>query len=491
MANNISTKFDEIIEKLTNLTTIMGGDVVKAIRLYSAKEGGPTISTWKEYLNVVRSGNIALYSDKASIVTVNREKEITTHIANTNEDTTAGVTAVTVDEEAFITAIGTVENNKDYIFTYDGAEWNYDGAAVGATSAELGAKYGITYTGTAIAGDEIGIHETASEIPFVVIELNHAGDIPENRSYSVALRSVISVRDYCQFDAPNALIYTGEELAAGTYTIGIDSSYDSSYHTYNYYTFTATSAIPAGSQIMFNWSYQKQPTGVTVYPDKGTTGTTYVVTGEDEASGTLLCTATNTTIDTTSTNHINSIGRARFGSNNYITSGVRQYMNTDPALKEWWTAQTDFDRPHNLNSSRNWQYGLDPEFLSVITPVEKGIYTQKWDNGTDGNSTITFKDKFFLLSYEEIAGCTFSPYNNAAEGTQYEYFNDLIGAVTGDWKMYTALKAYNSNGVAVTQWLRTAQSGLTNTARVVSSSGGLSTSGANNGSSVFPACIIG
>jgi len=475
MANNLSTRLDEIC---------------RAIRLLTAKSStGGKIASWSEFTQITRTGSLDLFVQTGDYVMVNREKEITTHIANVNENTTAGVTGVTVDEEAFVTAIGTVENGKDYEFKYDGVEWKYKDSAVGATSAELGAKYGITYTGTAISGDEIVIHETAAEIPFRVNGLNH--DLPSGRKYSVTLEAAISVRDSCQYDAPEAIIYTGEELAAGTYTIGIDSSYDKTYHTYDYYTFTAAAAIPAGAQIMFNWSWQKQPTGVTIYPEKGSkTGTTYAVTGEDTASGTLLCTANNTTIDTTSTNHVNLIGRARYGSNYYITSGIRQYMNTSAAKSDWWTPQTEFDRPHNLNTSRNWQYGLDPEFLAAITPVEKGIYTQKWDNGTDGNSTTTFTDKFFLLSYKELAGCTFSPYNNEAEGKQYEYYNNLIGAVTGDWKTYSQLKSYNANGSAVVKWLRSAHSGNTGHARLVGAYGHLRSNYATIGYSVFPACVI-
>lgn len=474
----------------------------ETLKIISAKMGSSSgtidINSPTKLREIVRLGLATQYLDTNSQITVGRETSVVTHFGNQTEGTTAGVTAVTVDEEAFITKIGTVENGKDYVFTYDGIEWYFNGSAVGASSAELGAEYGITYTGTAKAGDEIVIHETAAELLFDVIGIDHDGDIPAGREHSITLQMHNTVQKGA-FDPPEALIYVGTALPAGDYTVGISSSYEKNYHTYNYYTFTATAAIAAGSQIMFNWSYNQQPSGVTVYPSSSSTsGTTYAITGEDSASGTLLCEATATDISTSgsvddfnmiSTNQVNCLQRCRYGSNYYPTSQVRQWMNTDAALKDWWKAQTVFDRA-NLNTARNWQYGLDPEFLSVVVPVEKGFYTQKWDNGGSGNSTGTVTDKFFLLSYKEVAGCTFSPYNNDAEGTQYEYYYNLIGTVTKDGQTYPALIKYNTSGSAQYWWLRTPSSGSAYYVRSVNPSGYLGHNFASSGIGFAPACVI-
>lgn len=459
---------------------------------------GLKIKSWAHLQEIVRLGQAKKFLSIGDQIVVNRETSIAVHYGN-KETQATGLTGVTIDEEAFIRKIGEVQNAVDYVFTFDGIEWYFNGVAVGNNSAELASEYGISYTGTAVAGDTITVHETASEILFDVIGIDHQGDIPTGRKHALTLLAhpVVAVT---QFDASEALIYAKTALPAGKYTIGISSSYDKPYHTYDYYTFNATSEIPAGAQIMLGWAWQQQPQTVTIYNSVGAavSSASYALTGEDTASGTLLCTATATDVQDVTVNdtqielQINAVSRARYGSNYYKTSGARQWLNTEAALSDWWTAQTVFDRPHSLSKSRNWQYGLDPEFLSVIAEVPKGYFVQSWDNGESGYTYETVTDKFFLPSYKEIAGCTFAltTYGSEAEGEQYEYYNNLIGALSSDYQTKPALIKYDANGTKRTYFLRTALSDSANGVRVVSTSGYLSSTAASNGSSLAPACII-
>lgn len=461
---------------------------------------GLKIKSWAHLQEIVRLGQAKNFLSVGDQIAVSRETSIVTHYGNT-ESETAGVTGATVNEEVFLQKIGEARDGADYVFTYDGAEWYHNGAACGASSSELAAEYGISYTGTAIAGDVITVHETASNILFDVIGIDHPDDIPAGREHALTLLSHPVVVVTC-FDTSEALIYAVDALPAGTYTIGISNAYDKTYHTYDYYTFTTTTEIPAGAQIMIGWAYQQQPKTVTVYNSVGATASSasYTLTGEDEASGILLCTATSTDItekvitvgETEITLQINTISRARYGSNYYPTSGARQWLNTDASLSDWWTPQTIFDRPHSLRASRNWQYGLDPEFLSVVVAVPKGFFVQSWDSSESGYTYETVTDKFFLPSYKEIAGCTFSltTYGSEAEGEQYEYYNNLIGAVSSDYQTKPSLIKYDANGTARTWFLRTPHSGNASGVRYVASTGYLSNSSAHTSYALAPACVI-
>lgn len=457
--------------------------------IMAAQGTGLTIKSWAHLQEIIRLGQVRNYLSVGDQLIVEKAAGADTWIENESGET--GITSATVTFETFESMITTM-SHVNFFFVYDGTNWQYEGDKVTLSD------YGIAYMGTPIVGDTIVIHKKATDLVFDVIGIDH--DLPAGKSHSITIHSHNALT-ITIFDNSEALIYVGETLAAGTaYTIGVDNSYDKPYHTYDYYTFTPTADIAAGSQIMFNWSYHKQPTGVTVYPSgTSTSGTTYSVTGEDTASGMLLCNATNTGITTSGEiddinliagNQVNSLQRCRYGSNYYVTSGLRQYLNTDAATSGWWKPQTVFDRPHSMNNQANWLYGMDGDFLAVVHTIEKGIYTQKWDNGTTGNSTETFTDKFFLLSYKEVTGCTSSPYNSEAEGVQYEYYNNLIGTVTSDDQTNPALIKYDSSGMARSWWFRSSHSGNSTNVLNCSSSGDPDVIGAINGNGVCPACVI-
>lgn len=467
-----------IVEELSKMNVIL-----------AAQGTGLTIKSWAHLQEIIRLGHVKNYLSVGDQLIVEKAAGADTWIENERGET--GITGATVTFAIFEEKVATL-SHLNFYFIYDGTQWEFEENVVTLSD------YGIAYTGTPIVGDTIVVHKRVTDLVFDVIGIDH--DLPAGKSHSITIQSYYTLANMT-FDNAEALISVGEALSANTsYTIGVSGSYDKTYHTYDYYTFTPTADIPAGAQIMFNWSWQRQPTGVTIYPNSDSTSeTTYPVTGENTASGTLLCNATSTGVSTSGEvddinliagNRVNCLQRCRYGSNYYVTSGLRQYLNSAPATSGWWKAQTVFDRPHSMNNQANWQYGLDEEFLKIVQPVEKGFYTQKWDNGTAGNSTETFTDKFFLLSYKEVAGCTFAPYNSEAEGKQYEYYYNLIGTLTSDWQTKPALIKTDASGAKRVWWFRSALSGYASNVRACTTTGSLYNYDAHNTDGVSPACVL-
>lgn len=64
----------------------------------------------------------------------------------------SGLTDIVVDENQFVTQTGATDV-LFAVFSYDGADWEYDGNTI--TPEDLATLYGITFDGTPTSGDEI------------------------------------------------------------------------------------------------------------------------------------------------------------------------------------------------------------------------------------------------------------------------------------------------------------------------------------------------
>ncbi len=95
-------------------------------------------------------------------------------------------------------------------------------------------------------------------------------------------------------------------------------------------------------------------------------------------------------------------GRAVNGSNNWVESGIRQWLNSDGAANTWWKAKTKYDvQPVYAASTAGFLKGLDAEFLTIVGEVSK-ITAQ--NRITDGGGSVRSTEKFFLLSWSEVYG---------------------------------------------------------------------------------------
>jgi len=137
---------------------------------------------------------------------------------------------------------------------------------------------------------------------------------------------------------------------------------------------------------------------------------------------------------------------ASYGSNCYLDSSIRQWLNSSGLHGDWWEKKTKYDEPIGCKDFLNgFMLGMDDWFIDIILPDENG-------------------DKFFLPSEEEIE----------------EWFPNAEDRV----------KSYAS-GEKDWYWTRTPYSGDSCSVRSVDTSGSLSSGTAYYSSGVAPACIIG
>lgn len=284
-----------------------------------------------------------------------------------------------------------------------------------------------------------------------------------------------------QYDAPEALFYCETALAAGTYNFTLLAGYDTTYGGGKTYQFTLTKEVPAGGQITFpwNWNTQASTTKVSTYKSRTDTAVIESVAVTEGTGGTSLGTADGKTAN------INHTHRIRYGSNNWVESAMRQYLNSDKVAGSVWTPQTKFDRPPSWNASTaGFMNGMDADFLAVIGKTTK--ITSR-NTVTDGGGSDTTKDKFFLLSRREIfAGNELS---NVTEGEPYPFYADYSDYASANAGADKNRIKYR-NGSPQWWWLRTPDSGIGYDVRDVSTDGSLNNNYANNTYGVAPACNV-
>ena len=139
-------------------------------------------------------------------------------------------------------------------------------------------------------------------------------------------------------------------------------------------------------------------------------------------------------------------GVANYGSNNYLNSSVRQWLNYNDRSGGWWEPKTEYDTPIGSKDFLDgFLYEMDTDFLDILECDENG-------------------DKFFLPSEDEIK----------------EWFPNAEDRV----------KTYAS-GEKDWYWTRTPNSGYSCNVRYVSTDGSLYNNSAYVSRGVAPACIIG
>ena len=172
------------------------------------------------------------------------------------------------------------------------------------------------------------------------------------------------------------------------------------------------------------------------------------------------------------------------GNNRYKYSNLLQWMNSDKAAGEWYTAQHSADAPPieaNVWSNHNPYANIDgllkgfgPELTDKLAIVDKTTALCS----TDGGGSEVVSSKIFLLSTTEVG---LANENNIAEGSIYEYFSSnntdarriaypstyCLNNTGG----YTNGNLTTSNGWHY--WLRTPYYSISYDVRYVNSSGAL------------------
>ena len=436
-------------------------------KLYAEAAKG-TVKTASDIKRVCRLKLANLIFKVNDRIIVPREKSLTAGIGDST-----GITGASVNAEKWITIPG-IEAAGIYEFTYDGAVWHFDDVTISL------ADYGITITGTPAEGDKVIVTETADSMEMRVVDVD---TVNGEWVMFMPVLAWLYGSTAMQFDATEALYYCEEALEPGTYCFNLPAGYDASYNEgWTAFHFTLAQGVPAGGQIMFPWGYQKliSTTKVSTYASASSTtaieSNVAVASGE---SGTNLGQITSTG-DPSATN-INNITRARYGSNRYKESGIRQYINSSATAGNWWTPQTKWDRPHNLaNSAPGFLHGMDKDWLDNLATQ---TYVTCLNTVTDGGTSETLTDLVVLPSRSELyGGEERSAYPEGAALAYFRDYSDLSSPGTGVDSNRIFRKSTDGT-TAYYVWMRTPYSSYAYSARYLGTTGSVTnyTSGNSNG----------
>ena len=430
-------------------------------------------------LSAIASGNkgigIQSFGDIKRLTELNLHKNIpvgdvfefereTNLIASVGDST--GITAATVNEDAFLAAIGTAHEGV-YEATFDGAAWHKeDGTPI------LLADYGISVTGTPVSGDHVIITETASKYNLVVMD--HDKDCGSDEHSVVFLTENLVTYGTIPFSSPQLMIYAKAALPAGSYRFTLShGAYGGDTGADGTYIFTTTQAIPAGGGIrhskigMYEASYTKaQVTSGTISTYGEQPARTSIETGITVAewNGIDVCVDLGTLTardaqyfsgrDTDSVT-LNFTERNYGGDNRFSHSAALQWLNSGAAkvpdgsstVSNWWTPKTVFDMPPGGAKLAGFLHGVDPELVSNMGEATIVCEIPSPDRTLGEGNTETLKLKVFLPSMTEIYGG-----NNISttEGSKYAFFDGTgnaakikkYGSTPQPWFLRSALPGY-------------------------------------------------
>ena len=330
------------------------------------------------------------------------------------------------------------------------------------------------------AGDQIlANHSTFGVLTWDVLDFDKEELVDQSKEHSMTIQLHSLLTGTYQFDATEALYYCESALAAGTYHFALPSGYDTTYGGGVSVQFTLSQGVPAGGVIMFPWAYQVQAlnTKISTYASReSTTAIESNIAVTEGTDGTDLG-----TYDPTNNPNMNHASRARYGSNRWKESAVRQWLNSAAAAGQWWTPQTIFDRPPSYANQAGFLAGFAPEFLAVLGRVKKR--TAK-NTVTDGGGYEDTEETMFLLSKDEVYG---THENSVTEGPYYKYYADNANSPTDAAQ---AWRIKYRGGSAALWWLRSPDAGNGRNARNVNTTGQVNYNIANSASGLAPACVI-
>ena len=397
-------------------------------------EGAMTYARIKEILNAGKGTNYFQVGDQIIV-----EKENSFLVTPSSDSL-----SITFNEATFL-AKEHEAGNIDYVFHYTVNGWIDNRNNLVDLS-----EFGIAVSGTATEGDTITVHETSSQLVF---DIAHLTDTKMTLVLHDAFGSM-------QFDAAEAkwAAADGSQLPAGKYKI------------------SSTLAFVATQPF-----YCAKPSNTTL--STSVTVTTYGANRATVESGlAIVADVTDCDGDLTATGCENHNDRVSYGSNNYMESAIRQYLNG--TANGWWSPQTKWDlRPSN-HSGVPFMHGIDPAFLDILDTADK-VWKDN-TNATYGNTgSHTFDDKFFLLCSKDV---NFSSDADESD-TRLALFTGSLSANDNATDQNNLRKKIVGSSYDH-WWLRTAGRGYVDYAIDVFSSGIRDYDYASNSDGVVPACEI-
>ena len=262
---------------------------------------------------------------------------------------------------------------------------------------------------------------TKYEYPF---RLNHIGDVELENGMVLTNRPYLQAH-YAhpfgvQFSHQRAFLRCPDGLSAGTYYFTIETKLGNNVSAGDVVCFTLTKDVPAGGRL----------SGCYGAPDQNKSN--WRIYSHSADGKTIL----ETVIPTFETNgmdlglqkhasrngNLNSTQEMAYGWNRWSTSALRQYLNSDAGVGEWWTAQDEWDiAPDQLTQKAGFLTGLPSDLLSVLKTVKVITYANTVNDG--GVEDVTY-DKVFIPSLEQI----FATPQISGEGEYHEYWKKRSGS---------------------------------------------------------------
>lgn len=487
VVNDAIIKDGAIIVELTEQILAVSGTATAEIGLY---KGDALLSSQIFYIDIKKSA----YNPDAP-VSSNEYNALTNALETVNDKIVAAEEATEAAENVNISIIDsaanigitvtdrngeetTIQIEKPYVFdTWDKIQ---NAVRMGLAPKYFPVGYEFTVMNSDTNKNIVWVVRGYDTIKPAQNGLTHSMILEAKYVYSGADDTYIPI----QFDAPEALYFADEELAAGSYKITIASSTTTSENG-KCYGFNLTQPIPAGGYILID--------GATI--TSGSTLSTYASLEDEEPIETANF--YNVAVDDTSITSLgatdgmgvlNYLTRCYRGSNNYAQSAVRQWLNSEAVAGSVWQPMTYYDMPPSWADELNgFMHGLPGDFLEVVAPAIIPCRTNsKFEIcSLDETEFITdelyeLEDKFFILSQGEIYGTYAS--DELQDGTLLDYYDGLTNAEK---------KKFDKTGVARSAWLRSPLPTNAYRERVVlSSTGHIGNSSASSTNGVAPACII-
>lgn len=460
---------------------------MKQIAAILAKRGGLEPKTYSDVQSIVRLGLAPSVFSVGDIIEVGRETRVQ---ASLGEHT--GITAVSVNEDAFVAAMDEA-GEKEYEIIFDGSAWKYEGHPI------ILADYGISVTGTPAEGDTIIVVETASTINMVVMDFIENGQTTigniklhdKTKQYGMILQSEKLLYNL-QFDEREAFYYAADGLAAGTYHFKLVEHTWVAADTGKSFQFTLTQAVPAGGQLVFVQGYNATLDGGSIRSFESGSSTTAIETAVMSVGtgGTDLGELKNAI-----NGAMNGCQRALLGSGRWGTSAMRQHLNSAKVAGQVWAPQTNWDRPPSwVSSTAGFMHGLDPEFVKICADVElltalSTVCDTTATEGSAGTGYETTTDKYFLPSRPEVFG---GGDNASDKGDAWQYYaanSDVPGGSSNAGNDSNRTKV-SMAGAPYYWWLRSPYVGSGVGVRSISPAGYVYSYDASNTLGVAPACVI-
>ena len=168
----------------------------------------------------------------------------------------------------------------------------------------------------------------------------------------------------------------------------------------------------------------------------------------------------NMRYDATETNNSDS-NRRSYGNNKYSVSNINQWLNSDSAANEWYTAQHEYDAAPDYQNKAG--------FLNEWSESDKSVLQEtNWTtilSEVDGGGVDTFSRKVVLMSTTELG------LEEDTGGSRLDIFNSDGDRATGSY-----------------YWTRTPNPSTSHFAYQVSRTGGLVDIGVNSAYGVRPIC---